>query len=83
MSYDQARCIRNKSALAIMIFDSNDAQVLLNDKRASDVTQCAISRAAMETVPDSDELLGFMRTGQMTGISQRWFIDSFKHIATR
>jgi hypothetical protein len=68
-----------------MIFDgdSNDVQVLLNDKRASDVTQCAISRAAMETVPDSDELPRFMGIGQMTGISQRWFIDSFKHIVTR
>lgn len=58
------------------------AQMTLDDKRASGVTQRVISYIAMGTVPDSDELLGFMGLGRMTGISQRWFIDSVKPIAT-
>lgn len=41
----------------------------LDDKRVSGVTQRMISYIAMGTVPDSDELLGFMGLGRMTGIS--------------
>jgi len=38
----------------------------LDDKRASSVTQRDI---VYRNVPDSDELLGFMELGRMTGIS--------------
>lgn len=41
----------------------------VDDKRASGVTRRMISYVAMGTVPDSDELLGFMGLGQMTGVS--------------